>query len=211
MDVVISGRHQNVSDRFREHVAERMARVEQLAPRALRTEVLVSHEPKRGKAKASERVEITCHIRGPVVRAEAAHEDRYAAFEMAMDKLIERLRRSNDRRRVARTRGGRVDSAPIEAMPAPVDAQTPDPEDSADEPDLFGAVGDSPIEVREKVHSSRPMTLGEALAEMELVGHDFYLFHDSDTDKPSVVYRRRGWAYGVIHLDVDGTPAEAAS
>ena len=55
------------------------------------------------------------------------------------------------------------------------------------------------------------MTLAEAVRRMELVGHDFFLFHDSDTDKPSVVYRRRGWAYGVIHLDVDSASIEAVS
>jgi len=56
--------------------------------------------------------------------------------------------------------------------------------------------------VREKVHATMPMGLDQALYEMELVGHDFYLFHDKDTNQPSVVYRRRGWSYGVIHLDV---------
>ena len=65
------------------------------------------------------------------------------------------------------------------------------------------AEGDSPIEVRTKVHATAPMALDQALYEMELVGHDFYLFHDSESDRPSVVYRRRGWSYGVIHLDVD--------
>ena len=64
---------------------------------------------------------------------------------------------------------------------------------------------DSPVEVREKVHRSRPMTLSDALREMELVGHDFYLFHDIDTDRASVVYRRHGWSYGVLHLDLDGS------
>jgi ribosomal subunit interface protein len=205
MDVVISGRHQNVSDHFRTHVAERMAKVEQLAPRALRTEVLVSHEPNRSKTKASERVEITCHIRGPVVRAEATHDDKYAAFELAMDKLVERLRRSNERRRVARTKAHKGDPAAV-PVSAPIDQAEPDaPQEAAD------PFGDSPIEVREKVHQSTPMTLSQALAEMELVGHDFFLFHDSDTDKPSVVYRRRGWAYGVIHLDVDSASIEAVS
>ena len=205
MDVVISGRHQNVSDHFRTHVAERMAKVEQLAPRALRTEVLVSHEPNRSKTKASERVEITCHIRGPVVRAEATHDDKYAAFELAMDKLVERLRRSNERRRVARTKAHKGDPAAV-PVSAPIDQAEPDALQEAADP-----FGDSPIEVREKVHQSTPMTLSQALAEMELVGHDFFLFHDSDTDKPSVVYRRRGWAYGVIHLDVDSASIEAVS
>jgi hypothetical protein len=73
---------------------------------------------------------------------------------------------------------------------------------ASDDADLIDADGDSPIEVREKIHASMPMGLDQALYEMELVGHDFYLFHDKDTDQPSVVYRRRGWSYGVIHLDV---------
>ena len=94
------------------------------------------------------------------------------------------------------------------AEPAPI---APLVESPPEEPDLFGAIGDSPIEVREKVHLSSPMTLAQALAEMELVGHDFYLFHDSDTGKPSVAYRRRGWTYGVIHLEVAQVPQEAAS
>lgn len=60
--------------------------------------------------------------------------------------------------------------------------------------------GDGPLVVREKVHVSRPMTIDQALLEMELVGHDFFLFHDCDCDKFSVVYRRRGYDYGVIRL-----------
>jgi ribosomal subunit interface protein len=60
--------------------------------------------------------------------------------------------------------------------------------------------GDGPLVVREKVHHSHPMTIDQALMEMELVGHDFYLFHDSECDKFSVVYRRRGYDYGVIRL-----------
>ena len=93
MDVVISGRHQPVSESFRDHVNARLTKVEALAPRALRIEVMLTHEPTRSKTKASERVEITCHARGPVVRAEAIHEDKYAAFDLAQDKLVERLRR----------------------------------------------------------------------------------------------------------------------
>jgi len=56
--------------------------------------------------------------------------------------------------------------------------------------------------VREKTHLAKPMSLDQALYEMELVGHDFYLFVDADSMMPSVVYRRRGYDYGVIHLDV---------
>jgi hypothetical protein len=72
-----------------------------------------------------------------------------------------------------------------------------------DDGDRFGTQGNSPVEIREKIHATVPMALDQAVREMELVGHDFYLYHDEETDQPSVVYRRRGWSYGVIHLDVD--------
>ena len=60
--------------------------------------------------------------------------------------------------------------------------------------------GDGPLVLREKVHAAKPMTIDQALLEMELVGHDFFLFHDSECDRFSVVYRRRGYDYGVIRL-----------
>jgi hypothetical protein len=63
--------------------------------------------------------------------------------------------------------------------------------------------GDGPLVVREKAHAAAPMTLEQALYEMELVGHDFYLFVDKESQKPSVVYRRRGYDYGVISLEMD--------
>jgi hypothetical protein len=61
---------------------------------------------------------------------------------------------------------------------------------------------DGPMFVREKVHRATPINLDQALYEMELVGHDFYLFVDADTEQPSVVYRRRAYDYGVIRLAV---------
>jgi hypothetical protein len=60
--------------------------------------------------------------------------------------------------------------------------------------------GDGPVVLREKFHKAEPMTVEQALFEMELVGHDFFLFRDTQNGKPSVVYRRRGWDYGVIRL-----------
>lgn len=198
MDIVVTGRHTNVSDRFRQHIAEKLDKVQQLAPRTRRIEVVISHEPNRRQAKACDRVEITCHIKGPVVRAEACQEDRYAALDVALEKLLERLRRKHDRS----VRRGRHTSESVATATAFV---PPEPEAGSDESGDVGVdYGDSPIEVREKVHTSAPMTLDQALREMELVGHDFYLFHDLDTDKASVVYRRRGWSYGVLHLDLSG-------
>ena len=85
----------------------------------------------------------------------------------------------------------------------PRTGQQDDQDDSA-EPDShlvpIHMEGDGPLVVREKVHAATPMTIDQALLEMELIGHDFFLFHDSDCDRFSVVYRRRGYDYGVIRL-----------
>ena len=206
MEIVVTGRHMQVSDRFRAHLDEKLSKIPQLAPRVQRVDVVVSHEPNKRQAKACERVEITCHVKGPIVRAEACVDDKYAALDMAMDKLMERLRRAHDRRRVHRGRHAPESVAQATArIASPVNGIDEDHAHagSAEETDVFGTQGNSPIEVREKIHASQPMSLDQAVREMELVGHDFFLFHDADTDRPSVVYRRRGWSYGVIHLDVD--------
>ncbi|MGI8716303.1 MAG: ribosome hibernation-promoting factor, HPF/YfiA family [Lapillicoccus sp.] len=212
MEVVVTGRHVRVSERFRAHLDDKLAKVSQLVPAESRVDVVVTHE--RG-ARTSECVEVTCHAKSSVIRAEACADDKHAALDAAVDKLVERLRRAHDRRRVARTgrrvpesvarATGRVQGVEVGTDPGGDGSADDGPQDAAP----FGAVGDSPIEVREKVHASAPMTLEEALKQMELVGHDFFLFQDVDTDRASVVYRRRGWSYGVIHLDVETGVGEA--
>jgi ribosomal subunit interface protein len=199
VDIVVSGRHLTVSDRFREMAEDKLGKITQLEPRTRRVEVVLSHEANRRQGPSCDRVEVTCYVKGPVVRAEACAEDRYAALDMVLDKLMERLRRRSDKRQVHR---GRRTPESVARATARIEAP-PALEHSEVEPD--GPFADSPIEVREKVHRSEPMTLADALREMEAVGHDFYLFHDIDTDRASVVYRRRGWSYGVLHLDLDGS------
>jgi ribosomal subunit interface protein len=247
VDIVVTGRHTQITDRFRLHLEEKLSKVPQLLPRVSRIDVVVTHEK---AVRNCEVVEITCHAKGPVIRAEACTDDLYAALDIALDKLFERLRRVSDRRRVSRggrrvpesvaRATGRLSEGTVAGGPVGTDsgggaelgeeaegqlrgaapgASGVDrrgagvggavrPRSDAATPRVdgaFGAVGHSPIEVREKVHASAPMTLEDALNQMELVGHDFFLFHDSDTGQPSVVYRRRGWSYGVIHLKVDAS------
>lgn len=213
MEIVVTGRHVQVSERFRRHLDEKLAKVPQLAPRVQRLDVVVTHEVNKRQSKACDRVEITCHVKGPVVRAEAIADDKYGALDIAMDKLLERLRRDHDRRRVHR--GRRVPESVSRATsrlaenPLGMSGQPAGAGQGQDDVDVL-AQGDSPIQVREKVHATMPMGLDQALYEMELVGHDFYLFHDKDTNQPSVVYRRRGWSYGVIHLDVSEDEARVS-
>jgi hypothetical protein len=91
------------------------------------------------------------------------------------------------------------------AAELPLDGlQTDEPDDDlpTGQSAPIAAEGDCPIVVREKTHQAPPMTLDQAMYEMELVGHDFYLFVDKESERPSVVYRRRGYDYGVISLDL---------
>ena len=201
MEILVTGRHIEVKERFRRHVLEKLAKVPQLAPRVQRLDVVVSHEGKGRQSPVCERIEITAVGKGPVVRAEAAAEDPYVALDKAYNKLQERLRRAHDRKVVGRRRHAPdVLVASIAAM-AEEDASAAEQDGRAAEDEG----PDSPVEIREKVHRATPMTLDQALYEMELVGHDFYLFVDQETQQPAVVYRRRGYDYGVITLDVNGT------
>lgn len=218
MELTVTGRKKDVPERFRRHLEEKLEKIPQLAPRVRRTEVVLTHEANPRQAQQAERCEITCFVHRTVVRAEAAADDDYAALDLAMAKLTERLRRIGDKKRVSHTGKHRLPSvaeATFGLSTEPLAPEQPSqgdaersPEDAVDE--ALQTQGNSPIEIREKVHTSHPMTLGEALSQMELVGHEFFLYHDADTDQPSVVYRRRGWSYGVLRLEHDDSPLQDA-
>ena len=230
MEIVVTGRHVEVKDRFRRHLQDKLAKVPQLAPRIQRLDVVISHEPNRRQSPVCERVEITVVGKGPVVRAEAAAEDPYVALDRAYAKLLERLRRAHDRKVVHRGRHAPESVAQATARAAGLDGAALDgaalssaaldglaEDDLAQDGAAQNGVADgtsadeadnSPVHFRRKVHRAVPMTLDQALYEMELVGHDFFLFVDADTTSPSVVYRRRGWEYGVLHLDVQQPGAD---
>ncbi|WP_116947314.1 ribosome hibernation-promoting factor, HPF/YfiA family [Jiangella endophytica] len=212
MDIVIKGRHTTVPERFRNHVAEKLSKLDKIGHKVIRVDVEITAEANPRQTDQSERVELTLHSKGPVIRAEAAAADRYAALDLATDKLVGRLRKAADRRRVHR--GSRtpisvaaatagldsVGAIPAQATPtAPMAKAVTAVEEP---PDAYAVPDSGPMVVREKTHRAEPMTLDQALYEMELVGHDFYLYVDADSKMPSVVYRRRGYDYGVIRLDV---------
>ncbi|MFF7993845.1 ribosome hibernation-promoting factor, HPF/YfiA family [Kitasatospora xanthocidica] len=212
MDIVVKGRKTEVPKRFREHVAEKLEKVQKFDGKVISLDVEVSKEHNPRQADRSERVEITLRTRGPVIRAEAAAGDPYAALDLASAKLDAQLRKSADRRRVHK--GGANGRTPISVAEATA-ALAALPPTTAPEGGTNGAVrktmmgsleveGEGPLVVREKTHPAAPMALDQALYEMELVGHDFYLFVEKDSGLPSVVYRRHGYHYGVIHLQTDG-------
>jgi ribosomal subunit interface protein len=206
MEVVVTSRHCEVSDRFRSHVAEKLSRLEKHDHRIMRVDVEVEQERNPRQHDRAVRVELTAFSRGPVIRAEAAATDKMGALDLAVDKMAAQMRRASNRR--VRSRQSRGSGAQPEAAIGLVAG--PDGEgDGAGLDRRVGPItvtGDGPLVVREKTHRASPMTLDQALYEMELVGHDFYLFVDKESERPSVVYRRRGYDYGVISLDL-GTDA----
>jgi ribosomal subunit interface protein len=253
VDIVITGRRTEVTDRFRRLAEEKLAKVSQFTPSAYRIDVELSHERNPRQSNTCERVEITVRDKGPVIRAEACAEDPLASLDIAFGKLLERLRRMGDRKKVhhgrhapVSVRGSNMLSGSVPAGAASgvgtavverplddsdhdhagqnghvhgaangarrsggVDVEDPAFDDladlvgRADLPEGAEALADSPVVIRTKDHTAAPMTIDQALYEMELVGHDFYLFVDAACGKPSVVYRRRGWNYGVIRLAVE--------
>ncbi len=208
MDVLVTGRHCQITDDFRARVIEKIAAVEKLKDRVIRAEVQVSAHGSRRQPGESTQVEITLHGRGPVVRAEASAEEKTVAFDRAMDRLMSQLRRASDRRKTHRGLRGQL---PGEAIaPAPADAVE---EDRPDVHNIAGleVTGDGPLVVREKQFAAVPLTLAQALDEMELVGHDFFLYVDAETGAPSAVYRRRAYDYGVIHLQVGESVGEVSA
>jgi ribosomal subunit interface protein len=194
-----------VSDRFREHVSEKLARLEKHDHRIMRVQVEVEQERNPRQHDRAVRVELTAFSKGPVIRAEAAAEDKMGALDLAVDKMAAQMRRAADRRRVHH---GRHTPVSVGEALADLPERTTTDEDDAEtvterQVGPITVTGDGPLVVREKSHGATPMTLDQALYEMELVGHDFYLFVDKENERPSVVYRRRGYDYGVISLDLE--------
>ncbi len=248
MDIIFKGRRTDIQDRFRRHASAKLGKIGKLDSKAIRVDVEVTAERNPRQSDRRERVELTIRSRGPVIRAEAAADDRYAAFDRALAKLEARLRRLGDRRkdRQAATAAERAtgplpvvtDGAPGQAGPpdgvvvpppaapqprrgrrsfpgwdgrgrrerngrAQIPAQPGPATDADTDPEQAIPIqmeGDGPLVVREKYHTASPMSIDQALLEMELVGHDFYLFRDDTCGHPSVVYRRHGYHYGLIRL-----------
>jgi ribosomal subunit interface protein len=253
VDIVVKGRRTEVSERYRAHVHEKLGRLSKLDGKAFRVDVEVCHESNPRLSGMCERIELTMYSRGPVIRAEAAAGDAYAALDLATAKLEERLRRAADRRHARQhghghghgTSAGAIPprgtlpvdfpadlpgvttngSAPVTAstagtagpadrmaddtaIPAGASTEAADSQDAEDLGDVL--VADGPLVVRQKVHEAEPMTLDEALHHMELVGHDFFLYCDAACGLPSVVYRRRGYTYGVLRLRTENVQGSAA-
>jgi ribosomal subunit interface protein len=204
MEIVVRGRNVEVPEHYRQHVEDKIGQMDRFDGKLkiLRVDVELFHERNPRQSASCQRVEITLRGKGPVVRAEAAEPDFYAALDLACSKLDNRLRRAADRRRVHHGRRTPTSvrltnntTADLGVAALDLDRQLAEGPHVTDlDEHLPGRV------VREKRHPATPMTVDQALHEMELVGHDFFLFQCADTGQPTVVYRRHAYDYGLIRL-----------
>jgi len=220
MEISINGRNVGITDRFRDYATEKSEKVSHLAEKAQAFQIRVSRHNEKNGSAGDDRVELTLIGPGPLVRSESDGSDKYVAFDLALDKLIQRIRRAKDRQKVHR--GNHRPTSLHEASSGGFGVVDITPA----APDLMEKVRTgsipiqnaeteeepwSPVVIRKKVFPAKPMTVDDALYNMELVGHDFYLFVDAETDRPSVVYRRKGWDYGVIGLDTSEELSDVAA
>lgn len=203
MELKISAKNLTVSDRFRDYVSERAEKVEHLLHKVQELAVKVTRHDHSRNSGPEDQVELTVFATGQIIRAEAHAQDKFAAFDVAWGKLAERLRRANDRKKPHHGHHGAPGTAELSATEfaaldiTPADLTLLHPSEAAEEAKDFGS---SPVVIRRKEFHAETMVADDAISNMELLGHDFYLFVDSANGKASVVYRRKGWNYGVIAL-----------
>lgn len=207
MDVNIRGRNVDITDRFENYVLSKSDKVDALNTKLQSFEVRVSRLSDRSPQNG-DRVELTLIGPGPVVRAESEGTDKYVAFDIAYGRLLERVRRAHDkktarrgRRRISAGDAAAHDFSEVDVTPAPlelieaVETGSIPVVDGDESEDTY-----SPVVIRSKEFAAEHLSVDEAVDRMELVGHDFFLFIDRESGHPSVVYRRKGWNYGVIAL-----------
>ncbi|MDN5730864.1 MAG: ribosome-associated translation inhibitor RaiA [Yaniella sp.] len=207
LDINYLARDTDLSDDFRTYVEEKFEKISSLTEQAQRLEVkLVSRESHTG-ASGLVTAELTLHSPRNVVRSEANDNDKQIAFDHAFARLQERLRRLRERAKSGRRRPS-VQELTQNFAPVPSDVslveevleqQAVEAQEQAEQ-ERLEQNGDIPVTIRRKVFPTQQMTLDDAIDNMELVGHDFYLFIDEESGLPSVAYRRRGWSYGVIAM-----------
>lgn len=208
--VRIRGRNVEVPDHFVDRIHAKLAPVEKMNPNTItRFDVVLLHERNPRHGDSSQRLEITVRSKSGVARAEAAEESFYSALDTAVAKLMRQIRKARTRKKISHSGHRRPTSvaaatAELSELSAPIETLdeygTSEAGTAAGEDD-----GEGPGRiVRRKTYGGEPMSVDDALSQMELVGHDFYLFRDAESGHPCVVYRRRAFDYGIITLDDAG-------
>ncbi len=177
MRLQVKGKNVEVTDAIREYAQEKLSRLERQLADPTRVELELAVERNRSIA-ANHIAEATIWTKGPVLRAREASADHRASIDQLVDKLERQVTRYREKRRPRR--GAPDGDVPAEGVP----------------------VADMPTIVKSKQFAVKPMSPEEAVLQLELVGHDFFVFQNADTGDVNVVYRRRDGAYGLIEPQV---------
>ena len=192
LEIIIHSHHALLTEKFKNHATEKVARIERFSLPIRRVDVEVSHEPNPRQADRAFHVELTCDGKGPFVRAQASAADQYSALDLAVDRLEEQLRRMHERSKSITHR-----------RPNPIMREflTNESTIEAVEPDSDLLIDNGPLHVQLMHLEFETMSIEKAIDQMELLGHYFFVFRNQDTNKPCVLYRKHGYDYGLVQLD----------
>lgn len=188
---VIKGRNLEITDAIHNHVHQKLGKViNHYQDLATKVDVNLS-VPRNLKGPAQQISEVTVYANGTVIRAEENHENLYASIDLVADKLTRQLKRYKER---MQHRAQRKQAQKEVTLPSPAEDSPLLPTELAEgrTPELPQAV------VRSKFFAMPPMTVQEALDNLQLIDHDFYMFCNSDTGEINVIYERNHGGYGVI-------------
>jgi ribosomal subunit interface protein len=194
MDLIVKSRNGRISERQREHIEEKLGKLERHLEYARSATVEVSSESRRNQEV--KRLQVTLvGEHGVILRAEQSSDDLYAAVDEVQNILqrqIKRYKEKHWRRGKLRRKGGEfISPEPVteEAPSVAVDTMAEEEEETEDTPRRIVRVKEFPL---------KPMFSDDAVEQMELLNHSFFIFRDADTAQVSVVYRRRDGHYGLI-------------
>jgi ribosome hibernation promoting factor len=177
MRLQVKGRNLEVSDQIRTYAEEKLGKLDRLVNDPTRVELELAVE-KNPSIRDNHVAEATIWTKGPVLRAREASTDMKASIDQLVDKLERQVKRYREKRRVAPRRHAR-DGVTAELEPAPIEVE-------------------EPAVVKTKQFPVKPMMPDEAVLQLELVGHDFFVFRNAESEEINVVYRRREGNYGLI-------------
>ena len=176
MRLQVKGRNLEVSDQIRQYAEDKLAKLDRLVKDPTRVELELAVE-KNPSIPDNHVAEATVWTKGPVLRARETSGDMKASIDQLVDKLERQVKRYRDKRRP------RKHDRPAGATPEPAALELPE---------------EGPAIVKTKQFAIKPMTPDEAVLQLELVGHDFFVFRNAESDETNVVYRRRDGDYGLI-------------
>lgn len=179
MDVIVRGKNLEINDTMRDYVTQKLGKLERFFKKIM--EALVQFQLQRGRVK----VEVTLSASGIVIRGEELGPEWRTAFDKVMEKLEKQVKRYKGK---LESRGAfqRQEVPPIEVASTVENIAQEEPEEP------------QPEVVRVKEFVLRPMSVEDAILQMELLGHSFFVFKDMDTEKVRVLYRRNDGNYGLI-------------